>query len=411
VRVLWFSDPPFVASGYGVQTALFAPRLAGLGHDVAIAAKSGLAGALIRWAGLPLYPCGRDVHSRDVLAAHAAHAGADVLLTLCDGWIVEPRLLGRVPWVPWLPVDAAPLPRELRERLAAAHRVVAMSRFGERACREAGLDARYAPLGVDTALFTPGDQRASRERLGLPADRFVVGMVADNGDHDDHKAFVPQLAAFAAMQRAHRDALLYLHTNLGLDGRGLDLLAVCAALGLEVGRDVVVVGQYDRFLGLPRERMADVYRALDVLLAVSAWEGFGLPLVEAQACGVPVVAGEWTSMGELCWAGWTVPAAETEPRWYEWRGLCRYPRAAAILDALEQARRGRTGALRDQARAGALAYDADQVLGEHWLPILEDLAAEAAGAPADVRRGGRASTAPYPAADNLAAATPRTRDP
>jgi len=385
VRLLWFSDPPFVASGYGVQTALVAPRIAGLGHDLAIAAKSGLAGALIRWAGLPLYPCGRDVHSRDVLAAHAAHVGAELLLTLCDGWIVEPRLLGGVRWVPWLPVDAAPLAGDLRARLAAAHRVVAMSRFGELACREAGLDVRYAPLGVDTALFAPGDRRASRERLGLPDDRFVVGMVADNKDPHDRKAFVPQLAAFADFRRAHRDALLYLHTNLGLDGRGLDLPAVCNALGLDVGRDVLVVGQYERLVGVPRQGMADVYNAIDVLLAVSAWEGFGLPLVEAQACGVPVVTGDWTSMGELCWAGWTVPAAETEPRWDQWRGFCRVPRAGAVREALEAAHRGRPAALRDRARAGALAYDADHVVAAHWAPILDELAAELAGAPKNFR--------------------------
>ena len=48
--------------------------------------------------------------------------------------------------------------------------------------------------------------------------------------------------------------------------------------------------QYTYLLGWPEERMAQLYNAFDVLSLASSGEGFGIPLIEAQACGVPVVS-------------------------------------------------------------------------------------------------------------------------
>jgi glycosyltransferase involved in cell wall biosynthesis len=52
--------------------------------------------------------------------------------------------------------------------------------------------------------------------------------------------------------------------------------------------------------------MAKIYSSFDVLMNCSAGEGFGIPIVEAQACGVPVVTHAVTAMPELTWNGYTV---------------------------------------------------------------------------------------------------------
>ena len=55
------------------------------------------------------------------------------------------------------------------------------------------------------------------------------------------------------------------------------------------------------FLGMvPRERLAKVYGAATAFLYVSSFEGFGLPVLEAMACGVPVIASGGTSLPEVC---------------------------------------------------------------------------------------------------------------
>jgi glycosyltransferase involved in cell wall biosynthesis len=42
-----------------------------------------------------------------------------------------------------------------------------------------------------------------------------------------------------------------------------------------------------------------MYRASDVLLAATCAEGFGVPIIEAQLCGTPVVTNRTTAMSEL----------------------------------------------------------------------------------------------------------------
>lgn len=50
---------------------------------------------------------------------------------------------------------------------------------------------------------------------------------------------------------------------------------------------------------VPPERLAELYAEADLLLYPSLWEGFGLPVLEAFACGVPVVTSTTTSLPEV----------------------------------------------------------------------------------------------------------------
>lgn len=378
MKILWFSDLPHTATGYGVQTRRMVPRLRDLGHDIAIASKFGLQGGLLSWSGCQLYPSGHMAYSQEVLAAHAQHFGADVIITLCDLWVCEPRRYQGAPWAPYFPIDFDVLPKDACSALEMATQPIVFSRFAQRVATEAGVDTRYVPLCVDTSIFRPQDRRDARERLGWSRDRFIAGLVADNKDNTDRKAFVEQLVAFAQFSVDRPDSLLYLHTNSGADGRGLDLVDLCASLGLVEGRNVVWVDQYLKVLGVPESHMVDVFNGLDVLLGASAYEGFGVPLIEAQACGTPVITGDWTSMGELGAAGWLIARDDTAPQFQPLRGLIRRPQVGAIVDALEQAYRHSTGDRREAARVAALPYDADRVVTEYWAPVLYELAQRSA---------------------------------
>jgi glycosyltransferase involved in cell wall biosynthesis len=61
------------------------------------------------------------------------------------------------------------------------------------------------------------------------------------------------------------------------------------------------VVEHVRFLAwMPQEELAGIYRLATVFAYPSLYEGFGLPPLEAMACGVPVVAADTASLPEVC---------------------------------------------------------------------------------------------------------------
>ncbi len=399
MRILWVSIAPWVSlSGYGNQTGLFVPRLIRRGHSIAIAAMAGVDGGALTWDGVKVYPKFVEELGQDVWAAHASAHRADIVLTLHDSHIINPDLLRPFPWVAWAPIDCESPPplvrRFVRDALGLerAHTVLAMSRFGQGVMRAGGIEAHYVPHGVNTAVFRPRDRAAARRALGWPTDRFIVGQVAMNQGMPSRKCFSEHIEAFATLKARHPDALLYLHTILDSRAGGVDIPAICAGFNLVLGRDVLSTGTYSYLMGQPLDWLAHAYSAFDVLLSASSGEGFGLPILEAQSCGTPVIVGGWSAMQELCFSGWMVDRSDSHPVWSRGGAFYRWPRVAAIAALLEDAYRAAGRAeLRTRAREGARAFDVDTVVEQHWRPALEDIASRL---PAQHAPAGNQSPAP-----------------
>lgn len=376
MKILWHSNAPWATTGYGNQTKLFVPRLTGLGHEVAISAFYGHHGTPITMTGdILVYGGGNHPYGQDIMAAHAAHYHANIIITLIDAWVIEPQTLAKgQKWVPWFPVDHDPLPPPVRDKVRQAYRRIVFSRFGEKMVNDAGMDCYYVPHGVDTAQFRPIPQAEARKTLGWHPDKFIVGMVAANKGSPSRKAFMGQLEAFAEFRKRHDDAELYLHTYECRNGEynGVNLPEFVEYMGLTDA--VTFADQYSLLIGFNDEYMANMYSALDVHLLVSMGEGFGIPTVEAQACGCPVIVGDWTASGELCFSGWKVDKRESVPFWTPIAAYQYLPQPGAIVERLEMAYRMRGNQdYRKRARKGALAYDADKVAEKYWQPVLAEI--------------------------------------
>jgi glycosyltransferase involved in cell wall biosynthesis len=217
------------------------------------------------------------------------------------------------------------------------------------------------PHGVDTAVFClpAGDERAAaRAALGAGADVPLVGTVAAN---TTRKRLDRLVEAFALLD--NRDILLLIKTDRAAAAGGFDLPALAARHGV-ADRLVVITRE------LPDAELARLYGAMDLYLHAAEWEGFGLPVVEAMACGVPVVATATQGPGEI------LPAAALVDRgsWDE-EGATRLfhvdpaalaGAAARVLD--DSALRGRLAAA---GRAEAVGrYDIGVVAGQ-WLALLD----------------------------------------
>jgi glycosyltransferase involved in cell wall biosynthesis len=182
---------------------------------------------------------------------------------------------------------------------------------------------------------------------------------------------VQAIQAFALLAQKHEDAYLYLHTmvNPGI-AAGEDLFAIIESLGIPKDR-VMVADQYRiLFDPFPADAMAKIYSSLDVLLNCSMGEGYGVPIIEAQSCGVPVVVTDFSAMTELCGSGWLV---KSTPFWTGMNAWQVIPDVGDIAAALEECH-GRSNSQREKmaiaARKHALNYALPKVLQQYMLPAL-----------------------------------------
>ena len=372
-RVLIHSNAPWVPSGYGKQCAHLVRMLQQIGHEVVVSAFSGLTGAPVDWHGTTVLPSGMYEYGVDVLLPHIQHVEPDVTICLMDVWKLGPLAdaLQDVKMAAWVPVDCTPLSRLDNAFFhQSGVRPIAMSRFGEEQLGDAGLDPLYAPHVVDREIFKPlSDEERADYRAGMGVDgRFIIGMCAANNDAT-RKGFPEQFEAFKRFHKRHPEALLWVH-SVPRSARGLDL----ERLALEVGIDPTAIRFTDTYAQVSGvfddSLMADWYGVLDVLSACSYAEAFGVPLIEAQACGTPVVVTGGSAMYEVSNHGWSVAG---EPFWNHVHGAWwTRPRMDAIVRTYEKAHAA-AGRRRAESRMFTEFYDVATAAEQYWKPIMEAL--------------------------------------
>ncbi len=142
-------------------------------------------------------------------------------------------------------------------------------------------------LAVDHASFRPRERaeiEAVRAKHGLP-DRFILYAAASL----PHKNHARLLAALKILKERGEGTKLVL---IGARDKGRETIAG-SILAAGLGQDVVFTGW------LPFADIPLIYCASDALVFPSLNEGFGLPVIEAMACGVPVVCSSIEPLPEV----------------------------------------------------------------------------------------------------------------
>jgi glycosyltransferase involved in cell wall biosynthesis len=386
MKVLIHSNGPHVPSGYGKQARYAGKILRELGHEVAFSCFSGLGGQPIRWDGYTLLPQGMIDFSPDTIVPHALTMGADLVIPIMDFFKLSPASqqwrqaieTHEMKMAAFIIADSEAVnggPSMLDQQtlpMFGAH-PVAVSQFGMDRLKALGYGSSefpvsYLPHAVDTSIYKPPADRAeTRKELGTPGD-FVIGIMAANSD-GLRKNFQGQLAAFQRFSKKHKDAFLALYT-IADSPRGLPIAQMIQDLG--IAERTVIMPTYEQVCGMaPEEMVAAWYGTLDVLSLCSYAEGFGVPLIEAQACGVPVVATDGSAMSELARpAGWLVKGERfwnvTHRAWWT------YPSEDNIVKAWEKAYQAQGDAdRRARAVAFASAYSIDRVREDRWAPFMK----------------------------------------
>lgn len=371
-KLLFHSNAPYAPTGYGQQCGLFAPLLKDR-YDIAISCFYGLEGSPMKWEGMRLLPGLGGEFGNDTLPAHAERffgsARGGIVLTLMDVWPLDPEAMRGLNMACWVPIDHRPAPPKVVEFFVRSEAIpIAMTRFGE---RELGrLDPLYVPHGIDTQSLCPRDQAQARAG-SFPDGAFVVGMVAANKGRPSRKGFAQALMAFAKFAQQHENAFMYLHTTLAAEyGNGENLSALVTALDIPQDR-LRIADQYAlMYEPHSHDEMAQIYSAMDVLLAPSLGEGFGLPILEAASCGVPSIVTDWSAMPEVQGTGWTVKHV---PYWTALSSWQAIPDVDDIVSALEECyrlKKYQREKMAVNARKHAVKYDVRRVFQEHMMPAL-----------------------------------------
>lgn len=231
------------------------------------------------------------------------------------------------------------------------------------------------PHGVDTTVFQPPlghEQRLAevdtvKRKLGV-SDSFIVGTVAAN---TFRKRFDRMFEAFAIFRkRLHgtggRPPRFVVKTDRIQAHDGRNLLDLAGRYGIESEVRITEENLSDR-------ELATLFCAFDLYVNLSEWEGFCIPVIEAMACGIPVVSHDVQGPGELLpYADLIVPGSVRNTE-----------EGVLLLDASpEQAAKVLERAYRDEklrkrsseiGRKVALElYDVHRV-AQGWLDLLESL--------------------------------------
>ena len=392
MRIGWTSNAPWAPTGYGSQTNEIVPRLAEDGHKVAVMANYGFSGSTFEWKpGIPVMGQGIEMYSNDLTPAQILSwigqtdtDGPGLGITLYDVWVYRSPEWDEIPIASWTPVDHTVVPDGVIEwfrRRGKGKWAIAMSRFGEQELLQAGVERDrlfYAPHSIDLNIFKPTPSSV-RSNLGIPDDaHLTICPQANKGTTPIRKAWPELILAWATFANRHKDAWLYLHTEILGIANGVRIERLLNAVNAPLDR-VRFVPQLPYRQGIDQVLLAKCYTASDVLLQPSKGEGFGIPTIESQACGTPVIVTDWTAMKELVGAGWKVGG---QKEWDEFQtGWWMTPNVEEIIDALEQsyAAKGNADMSRDlseKAISFASSYSTEKVYAENWRPIIKQIESE-----------------------------------
>jgi len=166
--------------------------------------------------------------------------------------------------------------RELVETLENSKKIIAVSDGVKSSIEKLGIDTEHIeviPNGVDSNVFRPLDKISCRKELGLQTKGNIVLYVG---------------------------RLVY--------EKGADLLVELTKKSKELDFVILGYGEFAKYLQsnnvtllhyLPRTKMPLIYSAADVLILPSRTEGMPLVILEALACGTPVVASSIPGNNEI----------------------------------------------------------------------------------------------------------------
>ena len=349
LRLLWVGEASYLHTGYASYSKAVLQRLYDTGkYDIAELACYGSHDDGRRfdlpWVYYPNLPISQEegqLYGSNPINAFGAwrfedvvlHFKPDVVASARDHWmdsfIEQSPLRPYFLWATMPTVDSCPQMEGWISTYMTADTVFTYSQFGEDVLvNQSGGKIKvegHAPMGIDpNAMYPSPNKEEHKARFGLPAKSIVVGTVMRNQKRKLFPDLIDSFDEFCKLNPDLTNVYLYLHTSypdVGWDiprliresavGHRIYLTYICENCGhitampfSDSKTSCVSCGQHAAVLpnvklGVPPDRLLDIYNLFDLYVQYSICEGFGGPQIEAAACGVPVMAVDYSAMSNV----------------------------------------------------------------------------------------------------------------
>jgi len=328
--LFWASDSFNMATGYGTVSYYVLQGMKMTEHYKLAQLGFQFFGQPLQLNGITILPTGKKPYGEDILQGHLANVRPNILITLCDMFRIPWFKNLKMPegmntkWVAYFPLDAEEIPLGADEALKHADYRVAMSEFTKREAEKAGfkVDAMI-PHGVDVSLYRPISKKEIIKRNNLLLykyiekpnkekngklelnkefitikdagleNKFIIGSVFRNCPRKNPLALVE---GFYRYSKINPNAVLWLHTDPN-DVQAVNIVAYAKRRGIL--NKIYYTAIHSVAYAAARMMMPDIYNMFDIHVLTTSGEGFGLPILESLACGVPNVMTDYTTAEEL----------------------------------------------------------------------------------------------------------------
>lgn len=392
MNILWQSVSVYATTAYGKITKEILARLLKAGYNVI---SCGHESDVTVWGSKKtLNHLGQEITSlvftnplinsksaAEMLKAYIDQYDISFVIAFWDAFSLGYLSQVGVPYGVYVPIDS-PMTPKWKEYIKDANYIIAYSKFGYNELLKffEPSKCRFIPHGIDTSIFKPRKAKKSDIKASppIPDDAFLFTYVATNVG--ERKQIVHLMKTFKKFVEKYNDAHLYLHTNphVGQMGRGYDLPMYRAMLGLE---DKIHFPTMNPILEPSSdEELSMIYSATDTYLQPSVAEGFGMPTLEACACGtMPIVANNSASVELAKGHGLIIENIDPDehvhiPVYTPYLTECPVPNFKSLFEKMEIAYKNDElrKEYRKKAIEFALQYDWEKIM-PMWYKLLDEV--------------------------------------
>lgn len=354
LKILMCSEASFLNSGFGTYTRELLTRLHRTGkYDIAEFASYGMVNdprdKYIPWKYYANAVKDNDPRHQEYMSRADNQFGRwrfekvlldfrpDVVIDVRDYWMSSYQALSPLRkyfhWILMPTVDSAPQQEDWIDTFLSADAVFTYSDWGAKVLEQQSSNKiNYIDTtspGVDLSIFKPIDNKKIKKKLGVPQDSIIIGSVMRN---QKRKLFPELMISFRKTldilekENFELGKRLYLYLHTSYPDMGWDLpellkdnrlankvLFSYACRSCSYIESSVYVGPaklcpkcLSKTMMMPsvtngvsETNLAEIYNIFDLYIQYAICEGFGMPQVEAGACGVPIATINYSAMVDI----------------------------------------------------------------------------------------------------------------